>query len=85
MNPIRHEVKGPGSLLKSFTAIPVMTVAEMQAQAALGVNVNDPAVIQKQIDDALAAAGVDQSDAARRAAKSTTGRKSPETDATPAE
>lgn len=78
MKPIVHQVQGPGGLLKSFTAIPVMTVAEMQRQAADGVNVSDPAVIQAQVDAALAAAGVSQVDAARQAAKSTTAREAPE-------
>ena len=84
MKPIEHQVQGPGGLLKSFTAIPVMTVAEIQEQAAAGVNVTDPAVIQKQVDDALAAAGVSQVDAARQAAKEDAARESPENDATPA-
>jgi hypothetical protein len=78
MKPIEHKVQGPGGLLKSFTAIPIMTVAEIQEQAAAGVNVTDPAVIQAQIDSALASAGVGQIDAARQAAKSTTAREAPE-------
>ena len=64
-----HRVAGPGGLFKEFRAVPVATVAELQEMAANGVNVNDPAVIQKQVDDALAAAGVSQVDAARQAAK----------------
>jgi len=84
MRPIQHQVQGPGGLLKSFTAIPIMTVAEIQEQAAAGVNVTDPAVIQAQVDAARAAAGVSQVDAARQAAKSTSAREAPETEPSPA-
>lgn len=84
MKPIQHNVQGPGGLLKSFTAIPVMTVAEMQRQAAAGVNVTDPAVIQAQVDAALASAGAGQIDAARQAAKSTKDREAPEVEPMPA-
>lgn len=80
MSIVTHRVAGPGGLMKEFRAVPVATVAELQEMAASGVNINDPAVIQKQVDDALAAAGVSQVDAARQAAKEDAAREAPETE-----
>lgn len=84
MSVVTHKVQGPGGLTKEFKAVPVATVSQLQEMAANGVNVNDPEVIQQQVDAALAAAGVDQVDAARQAAKEEAARESPEDDATPA-
>lgn len=83
MSIVTHRVQGPGGLFKEFRAVPVATVAELQEQAAAGVNVSDPAVIKAQVDAALAAAGVDQVDAARLAAKEEAARETPEEDAMP--
>jgi hypothetical protein len=81
---LEHEVAGPGGLKKKFKAVPIATLSELQEMSANGIDLTNPEVIKKQVDDALAKAGVSQVDAARLAAKEEAARETTETDATPA-